>query len=615
MQLHKWQMSKFLKNKQIDLWVLVAGAVFIIPYLYSSSTIDVVLLPRFLAWSILTFVLNFIILIKICWNKQRPDLSIIRRAIFPLLFCYLLVALISLSKAGNLTEGVFECLKVFLCLAFVFAATITISSNRNGIIILTKSVVLAAIFLASIGICQYYGLGFRSIPGNGLVYATMAHKNIFASALFLMLPFVLYGNFGFSGAWRALGQLSIALIIVCIVLTETRVVWVAATASSIAAAFLIVYLLKEVAASGRKTSVFIKRMLSVLILSLGLIFCNFLVRYDNSTEITPRRTVSTKHAESQIHNPSTRPIWSFESLNERLTLWKKSLYMVKEAPLLGVGLGQWKIVLPRYGRIEKYEISDRGIREFVFQRPHNDYIWVLSETGVLGLACYVSFFLFLIYYALRIFFRSEDTEKKVFSILMLFGLIGYLVISFFSFPRERIFHNVFLMLMAACVVSTYHSILQTQKKVTYRNALVLNVALLLLLGNCIYFAYARLNSEIHAKEALSARKDKHWERVISEIDRANSRFYNMDPSATPLSWYRGMANFSLGQIREALEDFKTAYKIHPNHIHVLNNIGTCYALLNDDKKALEYYQKGLAMSPHFKETRINLKAVYNSTGR
>jgi len=83
----------------------------------------------------------------------------------------------------------------------------------------------------------------------------------------------------------------------------------------------------------------------------------------------------------------------------------------------------------------------------------------------------------------------------------------------------------------------------------------------------------------------------------------------MDPASTPLPWYRGIANFSLGNTAEALEDFKKAYRIHPYHIHVLNNLGTCYALSGDYQTASKYYKKAIAISPGFIEAVDNLKSV------
>mgnify|MGYP001265377981 CR=1 FL=1 len=46
--------------------------------------------------------------------------------------------------------------------------------------------------------------------------------------------------------------------------------------------------------------------------------------------------------------------------------------------------------------------SDSG--NVFFQRPHNDYLWILTETGILGLIGYMMIFIILINYAVRIGF-------------------------------------------------------------------------------------------------------------------------------------------------------------------------------------------------------------------
>jgi tetratricopeptide (TPR) repeat protein len=151
-----------------------------------------------------------------------------------------------------------------------------------------------------------------------------------------------------------------------------------------------------------------------------------------------------------------------------------------------------------------------------------------------------------------------------------------------------------------------------KKRVFHPRVLLLQFPLMALLLMCIIFGYGRLRSEFHTKRALDAQKDKNWGLVISEINQADSLFYNMDPMSTPLSWHKGVANFSLGNIEEAFDDFKRAYEIHPNHIHVLNNLGTCYAVLGNHERAAEYYQKALAISPRFDETLINLRVIHTS---
>jgi tetratricopeptide (TPR) repeat protein len=74
-----------------------------------------------------------------------------------------------------------------------------------------------------------------------------------------------------------------------------------------------------------------------------------------------------------------------------------------------------------------------------------------------------------------------------------------------------------------------------------------------------------------------------------------------------------MANFLLGHRAQALDDFKKAYAHHPNHIHVLNNLGTCYALLQHPEKAIEFYLKALEISPGFERCLINLRTLDEAT--
>ena len=116
-----------------------------------------------------------------------------------------------------------------------------------------------------------------------------------------------------------------------------------------------------------------------------------------------------------------RPVLSLATLKERLVLWKKSLQMVQDSPLIGVGTGQWKIVLPHYGKIEKIEKTNGKITEIQFLRPHNDYLWVLAENGVAGFIFYLGFFLALIIYALRSVLQSEDINRALFSFLKKFS--------------------------------------------------------------------------------------------------------------------------------------------------------------------------------------------------
>jgi hypothetical protein len=573
------------------------------------------LIPRFLAWSVLTFVLVLILAIQMFRKRADAEGAVVFRAIFLVCVCCLSVSAISLAKVLNLTEGVFEWAKVFLSFAFLYAATSMIDGTKGSVSVLAKSVIITGAALAFIGICQYWGLAFNDIPGNDVVYGTMAHKNLFASAMFLTLPFVLYGAVRFSGSWGIAALVSFALTFLVILMTETRAVLFAMVVASAVAGAVLACLRKNDGSLNTSRKSYLHLILCMCFILVCDISVFSLSRHCLLGVKSPNWDAHVSNASAGGMSVAGRSIWSLDSLNERLVLWKKSIHMIKEYPALGVGLGQWKIVLPSYGKIEKWEPSNGGVREVVFQRPHNDYLWVMAETGFLGLTSYLVFFALLIYYALRICFKSTDLDERWLSVCLLFGIVGYMSFSFFCFPKERIFHNVFLMLIAAVVVSTYHALYPIKRRPTTRRFVALQVPVLLLLGFCILLGYSRLGSEIHTRNALAAQKVKDWERVLDETGKVDCRFYNMDPASTPIPWHKGMANFSLGRIPEALDDFKKASEIHPNHFHALNNLGTCYALGGDYPKAVDWYLKALAISPRREETLINLSVVYYRMGR
>jgi tetratricopeptide (TPR) repeat protein len=293
-------------------------------------------------------------------------------------------------------------------------------------------------------------------------------------------------------------------------------------------------------------------------------------------------------------------------------IWRKSAEAIKDNLFLGLGCGNWRIVHLSYG-LDK--MPKRALKNVFFQRPHNDYIWVLSETGIFGFMFYMSLFVVTFIYIFKIITQHPDGNHKLLSLLMFFGIVGYMVDAFFSFPKERIFHSILLLLMTAIVTSIYHQFIGCKRAVPRLFMFVLIVPSFALLLFAIAIGYIRLNAEIYTKRAYAARAVQNWPAVISEIDKAYSVFATLDPMSTPLQWYRGEAHFLMNNIPQAFVDYKKAYKAHPYHIHVLNNLATCYEMQGKHDEAIEYYNKALKIHPKFEEALINLGAAYYNAGR
>jgi Tfp pilus assembly protein PilF len=76
-----------------------------------------------------------------------------------------------------------------------------------------------------------------------------------------------------------------------------------------------------------------------------------------------------------------------------------------------------------------------------------------------------------------------------------------------------------------------------------------------------------------------------------------------DSADSQLSFGVDMAKRSLWS--EALFRFHQAERLDPNNPRVYNNLAVAYEATGDYKKALEYYQKALKMSPDSRDLRAN----------
>lgn len=82
--------------------------------------------------------------------------------------------------------------------------------------------------------------------------------------------------------------------------------------------------------------------------------------------------------------------------NDRVAIWKATLQMIKENPLLGIGTGSFDYV---------YEVKD-----VTYRYPHNIVLEVMVEQGILGTLIWVGFYLYSLILAFRGFWRKPQAN-------------------------------------------------------------------------------------------------------------------------------------------------------------------------------------------------------------
>lgn len=119
------------------------------------------------------------------------------------------------------------------------------------------------------------------------------------------------------------------------------------------------------------------------------------------------------------------------SIEIRLVRWRNAVTMWQQDPILGVGLGQFRIHYPPFGATDIEQDHNTSIHE-----AHNEYLQTLAETGVVGLLLQLAL-LAVIAVALWRRVQGEvaqgDTENLHFLLTagaMMLGLCSYTFTSF-----------------------------------------------------------------------------------------------------------------------------------------------------------------------------------------
>jgi len=479
-------------------------------------------------------------------------------------------------------DSIFDVIKI---ISF-FLLFIIILSNYSNIELkrsLLGSIGVLGVIISLWGITELILVlqnGKLSIPLDTYqIKLIFGHRNLFSQLLFFTLPFILYLSiFSKYKLKKSVFQITTSIILFLLIILSNRASWLA-----IALAFtvvLIILILKKSLLNYKFRPVIF--ILGISLVS-SLLFFNFF----------------TKTNEAKSHFISIANS-SDGSGKDRIELWKRSLRIIEDRPFFGEGPASWKIEMLKYGN--KGLVSEDNIT--FYQRPHNDFLWIASEYGLLGLVFYSLIFILAFVSLFKQIINDTDENNMAFKLAIFFSLVGFIVYSFLSFPHERIIHNLILTVLLALIV-------KGDKNPIYLKYLKLyNIVFLMLIMAALSFGSIRYICEYHARKAIFAKNRGDYNTVINEVKKVNTSVYPMDPLSTPVYWYEGLAFYTKGDYTNAQKLFEKAYAINPYHAHILNNLASSYLKNNNVDAGIDFYKKTLQIYPDFEETKFNLCAAY-----
>ena len=319
--------------------------------------------------------------------------------------------------------------KVFVCILFflLFATYVHTPERRQQAV---TTIVLLSVIVALIGIGQTYG----KVIWPRADYGPFVNRNHFAG--FLEMAAGLIGARIVSQTLKRerLVLYVCYLIIVCsgLILSASRGGYL-----SLAAVILFLALVSLTMRSSKSDAVTGGRglqfrlaaaLILLVVMSFGAMFLT------SSDELLQRfGNVQTDMQMGELA----------DERYSRRELWQTTMQMVKDHPLLGVGLGAYQFAYTRY---------DQGSGISRVEQSHNDYLQILADTGVLGILVVLALLALLFVRSFKAL-QTRDLLQRSITLGALAGCFGIAVHSFVEFNLQ-VTNNAQLFLALAVLATT-----------------------------------------------------------------------------------------------------------------------------------------------------------------
>ena len=262
-----------------------------------------------------------------------------------------------------------------------------------------------------------------------------ANINISSFSLCLKIPLLFYLTFNTKvNTLKLLSLIMIFSSIITILLLGGR-------ASIIALLFILIMIFIICILNTNKLKI-INLSLSILIVVLSLSAYQYFNQNNTSSRVVERF--------SNVLNPTAD-----QSVKERLNFYNTAFQSIRDKPLLGVGIGNWKLISIKYSKdvIDDYKVP---------YHVHNDFLQVAAEIGLIGGIAYMYFIFFPFLMSIKKFLI--DKEKNLNKYALVFLIFGvYIIDSLLNFPMARPVSFIYLLFAMALFYISYPNNLNDEK--------------------------------------------------------------------------------------------------------------------------------------------------------
>ncbi|MEI6575552.1 MAG: O-antigen ligase family protein [Bacteroidota bacterium] len=584
-----FQLAKPKGDLKISFILLLLGYVLlpvVTPNFYTLDTAG----PKFLAISLLNLI-AFLVLFLDDSYKQRNALrfGFFKNAIGIAFSLLMLITALSFLRAINLNEAILNYIKAITVFASTYILYVIFSSNRKYMHYL--AVAFSVMLLSDCVTVFYNMLNYISgdIASIAEIKSVYSNKNVLASALFVKVPAALYLMF-FSKGWiRVLGYLTGICAVFATLFMSTRTFYLGL--ALLVFALFIYALLRFIATKKKGPLLAIGGLIAVFVLAIGM--------YMGAQKYLFHKNTDTAYNVSILKRLST--IKSDATGAGRFDAWKRSVRLIKENPVLGVGTGNWKVV------VLKYENPDK--EDFIYMfKNHDDFLEITAETGLGGGLAYLAIYILILLAFIRACLKSGPDETDIkFLFLPAFGILAYSVDALFNFPADRpeiqALYAVYIALATALYGTTIKegaknlaamSVVQKLKSKPMMKLLAVGtIAMIAVVSWLLYLNVISLHFQRYVKEDLNRKVFQH---SFQEINAGFPWFPDLTVNGEPVAVNKARYLLNEQKYREAVDlllpDHSSPYDTRREYF-----LGMAYDKLGKLDSAIYFVRMVRALKP------------------
>ena len=291
-----------------------------------------------------------------------------------------------------------------------------------------------------------------------------------------------------------------------------------------------------------------------------------------------------------------------DEINEHLLTWKISLQVLKEKPIIGVGIGNFRkafgdaqTIYFEQGEPTEQEVALAGNPNC----PVNDFIQLATGTGIIGILLFIGLIVSVLFSG----FRNMDKHPEKLAITG--ALIAFILAGFINSPIQSLSLSILLVLLIALGTS---DIQPARKRIPKVIPIMTSLLLIGITTTIVYPQFTMFKAY------------KQW---------AHGRlYYKMKIYATAAKIYTPLTNtlrhpyffmeygYALsqtGQHEESIAILQRVAQILPDP-QIYNRIGKSYQALGEYQLAEQYFQKAHHMVPNLVYPNFLLAQLYLEMG-